>query len=463
MAFDKLIIKGLTGAAKSGIKMNISISSLKERLIDTTASKIEDNVPVTLPFSIKSALQGGVLPKDLLTPDVINSVPPIPESEKQQISDALDNIEATLNTVIVQKNALQGALGTITTPLTTLETLSNTVGNIITGVKGAVTTIKLLPIPSSVPPGIGIPLNVINGFSDALDTLKKVLDKFGGPLQIIPQAIKQINDILIPIVNELNSLDDIFGKIIKIIAFIRLLLSKPVSQAQIDSTLQDITSNIQESLVLSNIPEFVDDTNIAPEFPLTYKGFVLTLEFDPDNTFSFPARRVKAENNKGVKLYSVPPDQGSGEVNTSSTYSFSSSTSVLIEEVKFNIDQYLLKNPQIATSIDTSAGLVNLATPTQGTSGTSGTSGTNGYLPFGTKGIISGEVRFKGGQAWRWLGDNVDKWVEHTISYEPVGRQPFNSTEETYIKTTTNPYPRAYYKWSELKQMWEFQRIQTGV
>lgn len=467
MAFDKLIVKSLTGAAKSGIKLDLSVDSLKERLIDVTSTQIENQIPVQLPFSPRDVLKGGALPPNLLSPDTINSVNAISESQKQQINTTLDNIETTLNAVIVQKNALQGALTTITTPLTTLETLSNTIGGIITGVKVAVTTIKLLPIPSSVPPGIGIPLNVINGFSNSLDTLKTVLDKFGGPLEIIPGAIQQINALLIPIVDKLNSLDEIFNKIMEIIAFIRLLLSLPVTQSDIDNTVQEIANNIQESLTLNNVPAQqlpVEDSNLTLDDPLFYKGFTLILEYDPDNTFSFPARRIKAENAAGVKLYSVPPDQGSGEVNTASSYSFSSSTQVLIDEVKFNIDQYLLKNPQIAKNIPDTPQVSAVSSASSGTSGTSGTSSTPGYIPFGEPGTASGEVRLKGSQYWRYLGGTQDKWVEHTINLNPVGRKGFYDGEEYIFRNNPpEPYPRSTYKWSDLFYKWMYQGTQTGA
>ena len=471
MAFDKLIIKGITNAAKSGIKLDIAIDSLKTKLIDSTTKQIESQVPVNLPFSIKDVLNGGSLPQDLLSPDTVNSVERIPEGQKQQINNTLDNIEANLNAAVVQKNSLQNGLSTITSPLTTLETLSDTVGGAIKGINTAVTVIKALPIPSSVPPGIGIPLNVINGFSSALDTLKITLDKFGGPLKIIPSSIDQINAILVPIVGKLNSLNEIFDKLYQIIAFIRLLLSAPITQSDVDTALQDITAKLQQSLAISVGPSSTSIENDAllssldpnSNNPLFYKGFRLILEFDPNNTFSFPARRIKAENNKGVKLYSVPPDQGSGEVNTSSSYSFSSSTEVLINEVKFNIDQYLIKNPQrlIEKSIPVSPFAIPANSTTSGTAGTAGTSSTNGYLPFGFPGSVSGEVKFRSGKAWRWLGDSQNKWVEHTISFDPFTEKGINGTER-FIKTTQNPYPRAYYKWDETLYKWVFQRIVTG-
>jgi len=417
MAFDKLIVKSLTGAAKSGIKMDLAIDSLRERMVDSISSQIENQILTPLPFDVRSVLLGENLPSNLLTPGTINSLPPIPPTQKSQINTTINNVENILNQIIQQKNTLQGALNTITSPLSTLETLSNTINPILTGLETAVTVIKALPIPTAVPPGIGIPVNIINGFSDALDTLKILLDKFGGPLEIIPGIIQQINAILIPIVEKFSLLDPIFDKIIKIIAFIKLLLSLPldgivyrwdgtswsivsrpttppvnslfgvfgnpnnqvqgdfvgqyyfdnnsnngstsqIQQSDIDTVLNQVTSNIQQSLAVTAGPlvsnsnnninnttnqALLDQLDQNSNNPLFYKGFRLTIEFDPNNTFSFPARRVKGYNaQEGITLYSVPPDQGSGKVNTSSTYSFSTSLQVLIEEVKYNIDNYFI-------------------------------------------------------------------------------------------------------------------------
>lgn len=464
MAFDKLIIKSITGAAKSGIKMDLALDTAKEKLTDTVAGKVEDNIPFQLPFSTRQALKGNVnLNPNLLTPDYINQFPELTPLQKQQVTKTLDELELMLNVAITQKNALQGALTTITSPLTTLESLASTVGGIITGVRVGVNIIKALPIPSSVPPGIGIPLNVINGFSDALDTLKTVLDKFGGSLKIIPQAIGQINDILIPIVDKFKILDELIDRIIKVITFIRLLLSLPVTQSDVESTKQDLTNKIQESLALNVEIITQDDGEIS--FPINYKGFVLTVEFDPDNTFSFPARRIKAENATNVKLYSSPPDQGSGEVNTSSTYSYSSSTKVLIDEVKFNIDQYLLKNPKTVQNIDTQQQLTALVSqPATGNSGTSSSTPPPGYAPFGEPGTASGEVRLKGGKYWRYLGGTQDKWVEHTISLLPVGRKGvYDGEEHVQRLSPPEPFPRSTYKWSDLFYKWMYQGTQTGA
>lgn len=373
MAFDKLVSLSVVNATKNGIKMDLAVAALKNKAIDITATQIEKQIPIELPFSTREILNGGVLPSNLLTPSVLNTAkdltPPIPEPQRVQIVGVLDGIESALNGVIQTVNVIKGTLNTITAPLNTLETVASTLNNLISVLENAIILVKAIPIPLGAPVGVGVPANVVTGFADVLVKTDKAIEKIKPPLEAVPDAIEIVNRILVPIVNSLNLFDPIFDKIIKIIAFIKLLIQPgPVSQADIDSTLSDITSGIQESLAITAGPtlsssnaEANDAANntllfLLEKGELKYRGFTLTLEFDPNNTFSFPARRIKAtrtisannaSNQTGeaipVTLYSAPPDQGSGVVNTSSPYSFSTSTQVLVEETKFNIDQFLLE------------------------------------------------------------------------------------------------------------------------
>jgi hypothetical protein len=376
MAFEKLIIFTVTTAAKSGIDLDLVVLTLKDKAIDIVATQVEKQVPIELPFSVREILNGGVLPSNLLTPAVLNTAkdlaPPIPEPQRVQIEGILNGIESALNGTIQTVNTIKGALNTITTPLTTLETLASTLDTLISTLETIILLVEQIPMPLGAPPGVGVPSNVQTKFADILAKTNTTIEKIKPPVAAIPVAIKKINEILIPIVNSLNLFDPIFQKIIQIITFIKLLIQPgPVSQSDIDSTLSDITSGIQESLAITAGPTLsssnTEANNITNQAllnsldpnsnnPLFYEGFKLTLEFDPNNTFSFPARRIKAVrtisanyifNETGeaftVTLYSSPPDQGSGVVNTSSPYSFSTSTQVLVDETKFNIDQYLLQ------------------------------------------------------------------------------------------------------------------------
>jgi hypothetical protein len=373
MAFDKLVSNSVVGATKNGIKMNLTVTALKDKAIDTVASQIEKQIPIELPFSTREILNGGTLPSNFLSPDILNTAkdlaPPIPEPQRVQIVGVLDGIESALNGVIQTVNVIKGTLNTITAPLNTLETVASTLNTLVSVLENAIIIVKAIPIPLGSPVGVGIPANVVTGFADILVKTDKQIEKIKPPLEAVPDAIATVNRILIPIVASLNLFTPIFEKIIQIITFIRLLLQPgPVSQADIDSTLSSITSNIQESLAVTAGPsesssnaEANKAANDALLFSLesgnyTYRGFRLTLEFDSTNTFNFPARRIKAfreisadnafnETGEafGVTLYSSPPDQGAGGVNTSSPYSFSSSTQVLVDETIFNIDQYLLE------------------------------------------------------------------------------------------------------------------------
>ena len=352
MAFDRIIVKSLTNVAQSGLRMDSSLDLLKNRIITNTTNKLLE-IPISLPFNAETILKEGEISNNLLTQQHTLS-----DAQKEQLSKNIEILENTLNFAIQQKNVLQGSLNSITSPLNTLETLSNTIDTAVLGLKTTVNIIKLLPIPSSVPPGIGIPLNVINGFSNSLDILKTIIDKYEGSLGILSPIIQQINNILIPLTDKLKSFDVIFEKLVKIIAYLKTLLkySPNATQEDLDDSLQDTTTNIQKSLAVTSGPinsssnedinkatdkALLEQLNPNSQNPLIYKGFRLTIEFDENNSFNFPARRVKAVNNKNITLYSTPPNQGAGKANTTSPYSFSSSTQVLVDEVKFNIDQYL--------------------------------------------------------------------------------------------------------------------------
>jgi len=374
MAFDKLVSISVVNATKNGINMDLAVAALKDKAIDVVATQVEKQVPIELPFSTREVLNGGTLPSNFLSPDVLNTAkdlaPPIPEPQRVQIVGVLDGIENALNGVIQTVNVIKGTLNTITAPLNTLETVASTLNTLLSVLEQAITVVKAIPIPLGAPVGVGVTSNVTTGFADVLVKTDKQIEKIKPPLEAVPDAIATVNRILIPIVASLNLFDPIFQKIIQIITFIKLLLQPgPVSQADVDETLSSITSNIQESLEVTAGPLESSSDNEANKAanesllsqlspnslnPFFYKGFRLTLEFDSTNTFSFPARRIKAvrtisANNAfnetgeafGVTLYSTPPDQGAGEVNTSSPYSFSTSTQVLVDETIFNIDQFL--------------------------------------------------------------------------------------------------------------------------
>ena len=451
MGLDKLVIKSIVDAAKSSNKLNSALDSLKDKTVTNISNAVEKNVPIELPFSLKDALEGGPLPKP--TPDQLSQYEEIPEEEKQQIRDTLDGIEATLNNVITTKNELQGAINQISGPLDKVENLTTTLAVVVNGLKIAITVIKNIPIPTSVPPGVGVPVNVITRFSNSLDTLSKVVDKTQGPITAVAVVIPIINNLLAQLNQKFSLFDPIFEKIIDFIATIRALLEygPDATQEEIDDEAAKVASGIQESLAVTgnnssagiNATEdeiLLERLKWVTDNPYFYRGWRFILERDPNNTFGFPARRIFTKNrNLNVDLYNTEDGQ----------FSFSSSVQVLIEEAKFIIDRYVKENIQdqntteSTTTVDLEGiGEINIPPPPP-----------PDFSPFDVPGTVAGEVRFRGGQAYRWLSGQL-KWSQFTPTFNPIGRKGDFDGEEETILIQAFPLKREIWEWSEIKYQW---------
>lgn len=344
MAFDKIITSQAVNAAKEGIKLERALDVLREKAIDIVSQQVDNQIPIPLPFSTKDILLGGgtlpnistpnVSPSDLLSPDLLSQVPAIPDNVKAQTRETLDTVESTLNTIIDQKNTIQEALSTITGPINTLEGISDSIGNIVSLVNTSITSLKAIPLPLAAPPGVGLPANIVIGFSDALSDAKIFLDKIEGPLSVIPPYIEQINGILNTALEKVSTFDPIFDRATSIITFIKTLLDvgPNATQQDIDRVALETTSNIRKSLTTPVISQIDGDLDPNSNSPIFYKGYLLTTEYDPSNSFSFPRRRIRAS------LAANPSNSIFGP------YSYSSSTQVLVDEMKFQIDQIVFNS-----------------------------------------------------------------------------------------------------------------------
>ena len=255
MGLEKLVINQITGAAANAFKMSIVIDAMKDKVIDEVAGKVEEKVPVPLPFDTRSVIGGNVpLPANLLTPEVMQTVPEISETQRAELLITLDNLESQLNGLIGTKNSLQGALDTLRTPISTLEKLADTLGKVIPTLKGVVLIIRNLPLPTAVPPGVGLPATVLNNFSNTLDVLKVVIDKIDGPVSVVTDGVEEIVKVITPLLGKLKLLDPIFSQSQQIIIFIRaLLLYGPnASQENINEVASDV--NGRSTAILDGSP-----------------------------------------------------------------------------------------------------------------------------------------------------------------------------------------------------------------
>ena len=260
--------------------------------------------------------------------------------------------KSELDQILKQKNQISQAITQIQTSLTSLSDTGSTIDGIVTGMKVGVAIIKALPTPSSVPPGVGIPLNIINGFSDTLDTLGILLRGFGGVTSQIAPSLEIITKTLATVSNKLSILDGLLAGCLESETEGMTNLEKEeffqslgIDLSSLDTTGGSNNSNGGNPNDPNNSGNFnggnpndpnnggnpnetlEDRLNPNSNNPIVYNGFTIIIDNDAGNQFSFPNRRAVGTNGEGVRI--VTP------------FTYSSSTQVLIDTIKFQINQYI--------------------------------------------------------------------------------------------------------------------------
>ena len=238
-----------------------------------------------------------------------------------------------LEIIIRQKNSIATALTQTQTALNTMVQTGQTVTGIINVTDIALRVIKNLPLPTSVPPGVGIPISIINRFTDTLIKLSDLIKTNRGIVASITPAVQSLNGDIQTILGKLTQLDTLLAGCLEEQTANLTEEEKEdyFTSLGINLNTLDTTSDPQVNLVGGQALE----DSLAPNSndPLIYKGFKLIIDNDKENKLSFPRRRIVAT--RIVNNVQIVGD-----------YSFSSSTQILVDEVKFQIDKYL--NEQLA-------------------------------------------------------------------------------------------------------------------
>ncbi len=262
--------------------------------------------------------------------------------------------------IVEQKNQIQSALQNVLGEFSKVDKTVKTTETIVTTVEAAVRVIKAIPVPTSVPPGIGIPINVITLLADSLDTLGDLVKGAKGSLKIVPTVSKSVTESAQIILDKLTELD---GKL--------NICIEELAEGMNDQEKSELLNEIGNVAAASGLSTNVN-LNVANEEELVKRlqpgatnrflyqktGFpnpdwLLTIEYNNKNEFTFPQRRIRAENinkfdgnpYKGVVVYNIYGKK----------YSYSTSVEVLVDEVKFVIEQldtnwYKNNNPDFNTS-----------------------------------------------------------------------------------------------------------------
>lgn len=243
-----------------------------------------------------------------------------------------------LQKIINQKNQLSQTLGLVQTNLTTLTSITNTIDKIIPPIDSTVSFIKSIPTPVAIG-GFGIPMNLIIKLSDTLEKLKDLVQQGKISVKGAQQAFRIISTNITTVQNKINQLD--------------IVVTLCAAQTGFTGSLSDGTSGITPIPTVNVTLNEELENRLSPNStnPLNYKGWRLILQTDPNNTFSFPRRRVIAQRRplgqSGIETlisdFGLPGSNG---------YSYSSDTQVLVNDIKFKIDNPNWKPGSILESID---------------------------------------------------------------------------------------------------------------
>ena len=205
--------------------------------------------------------------------------------------------------IVQQKNQIQLALQSILAGFNTVQQTVNVTETLVTTVSTSVKIIKAIPFPTSVPPGVGIPINVITILADSLDKLGDLLKGAKGALKVVPSAAKTITSAAETVLTKLQALDVVLNKCIE-------ELAEGLTDQETNELLNEIGNvaatagdNSSIGLNIASEEDLLNRLQPGSNNPFKYrkpgfrnKDWLLTIEYNEENDLPFPQRRIRAEN-----------------------------------------------------------------------------------------------------------------------------------------------------------------------
>jgi hypothetical protein len=209
-----------------------------------------------------------------------------------------------LQKIIKERNNLIKAINSFEKRVQKLGATANKLNGVITTARVAIQVIKNIPLPTAIIPpmsgGLGIPVSILTRYSDALIRLNKLLDALEADRQGILGVVSTVSGTLLSLKARLQSLDI------------------PIQECSKQSP--DLATIVTEVQPLGNT-----GSEGTPSEDYLYKGYTLAIVLDPNSPRIAPKRYAIASDRQGV-------------LRLRGDSSFSSSTQVLLDEIKFRID-----------------------------------------------------------------------------------------------------------------------------
>jgi len=368
MGLDRVALRQVVTVAKNSNRLKKSIKDMENKVIDKGLELIEKAGinPNTLPIDVRSVLRGEAPTVDsskLLTPAVICSQPLMTVQQKEEVTRLITGAQDQVTSIYDTTNSIKETVLSLQTPVVQLQDKTQPVTNTINTVSDIVQIIKILAIPTSFPPGAGVPLSVPNTFASTLITLGELLEAARASVNLIPTATTTLVNLLNSVTTPLNRLNLVIDPFVNVLAMIKAVTDLQdacplLTQEQIDGNKAILMSNITGQLANldSNFATGIGNVleeRLAPNAanPYVYKNFKFVLENNPVQEFSFPSRRIKAIrpnaigvsdgiNGSGAPIIVFNNNPTTNPELEEGAYSFASNINVLIAEAKFAVDVY---------------------------------------------------------------------------------------------------------------------------
>jgi hypothetical protein len=230
-------------------------------------------------------------------------------SQRQQLELLVDQVNAyidiaqTPDQIAIATNLKNNTIALINSSINKLNNLSQIIQQInlyITIFNAIILILSAIPIPTAVPPGIGIPVNLITRIVKTLERANKLVSALNIVLAVASVALE----------NEINELNEL------------ILRLKEITQNLTDKTLNNL--NEQQ---LTDLTNFFSPVGVD-EFP-PYKGFKFQIKTEENKAF-------EVKGNK--RRYAVAIDRDGVEV-IKSELSFTLDPNDLVDQLKLVIDQ----------------------------------------------------------------------------------------------------------------------------
>ena len=217
-------------------------------------------------------------------------------------------------------NALKNVIGKYDKQVQKVEKIPQTIEPAIAAGTVIVEILSHMPIPSSVPPGVGVPLGIIQTQSNLLVFTRKMVQSLEDDITSIGGMIESTKGIFDPVKTRIQTIEALLARC-----------------AENPDLSDEERSNILAGAGTGTGIDSDTDSRAGEQYTASSNGNTYTLliveEMQPG--YNIPRRRALAKDFRGIVVLKGP-------------LSFAGDTEVLLDELKFRLEQ--LNSPDLPTS-----------------------------------------------------------------------------------------------------------------